>query len=67
MSGVSLGSLKRFESMGQISLLLLTKLAMALGCADEIRDLFGQVLVGTLVLTADKKSCLHTKEGSHET
>lgn len=43
MSGVSLGSLKRFESTGQISLLSLTKLAMALGCADEIRSLFGQV------------------------
>lgn len=43
MSGVSLGSLKRFESTGQISLLSLTKLAMALGCADEIRNLFGQV------------------------
>lgn len=43
MSGVSLGSLKRFESTGQISLLSLTRLAMALGCADEIRGLFGQV------------------------
>lgn len=43
MSGVSLGSLKRFESTGKISLLSLTKLAMALGCADEIRELFRQV------------------------
>lgn len=43
MSGVSLGSLKRFESTGQISLLSLTRLAMALGLADEVRGLFGQV------------------------
>lgn len=43
MSGVSLGSLKRFEASGQISLLSLTKLAMALGLADEVRELFSQV------------------------
>ena len=42
-SGVSLGSLKRFESTGQISLLSLTKLAMALNCADEIRNLFTEI------------------------
>ena len=39
-SGVSLGSLKRFEQTGQISLLSLTKLAMALECEDELRTLF---------------------------
>ena len=38
-SGVSLGSLKRFEQTGQISLLSLTKLAMALECEDELRNL----------------------------
>lgn len=43
ISGVSLGSLKRFETTGQISLLSLTKLAAALGCAGEIRDLFTQI------------------------
>lgn len=43
MSGVSLGSLKRFESTGQISLLSLTKIAMALGCIDEIKELFTKV------------------------
>ena len=43
MSGVSLGSLKRFEASGQVSLLSLTKLAMALGLADEVRELFSQV------------------------
>lgn len=37
MSGVSYGSIKRFETTGQISLLSLTKLAMALELADELR------------------------------
>lgn len=43
MSGVSYGSIKRFESSGQISLISLTKIAMALGIADELRMLFTQV------------------------
>lgn len=43
MSGVSYGSVKRFESTGQISLLSLTKIAMALGIADELRNIFSQV------------------------
>ena len=37
MSGVSYGSVKRFEATGKISLLSLTKLAMALDMADELR------------------------------
>lgn len=40
LSGVSLGSVKRFESTGNISLLSLTKLSMALGLEEEIRDIF---------------------------
>ena len=43
MSGVSFGSVKRFETTGQISLLSLTKIAMALDMADELRNLFIQV------------------------
>lgn len=43
MSGVSFGSIKRFESTGKISLLSLTRIAFALGCADEIRGLFREV------------------------
>ena len=39
-SGVSLGSLKRFESTGKISLLSFTKLAKVLGYSDDIEDLF---------------------------
>ena len=42
-SNVSYGSLKRFETTGQISLLSLTKLAVALGCEDELRELFAHV------------------------
>ena len=42
-SNVSYGSLKRFETTGQISLLSLTRLCVALDCVDEIRNLFTQV------------------------
>lgn len=43
LSGVSYGSIKRFETSGQISLLALTKIAMALDMADELRNIFSQV------------------------
>lgn len=43
ISGVSYGSIKRFETTGQISLLSLTRLALALDMADELRNLFTQV------------------------
>ena len=42
MSGVSLGSVKRFETSGQISLISLTRIAIALDLADELRTLFIQ-------------------------
>lgn len=43
MSGVSYGSIKRFETSGQISLISLTKIAVALDIADELRNLFTTV------------------------
>lgn len=43
LSGVSYGSIKRFETSGQISLLALTKIAMALDMANELRNIFSQV------------------------
>ena len=43
MSGVSYGSIKRFEASGQISLISLTKIAMALEIADELRTIFTHV------------------------
>ncbi len=39
-SGVSYGSLKKFEQTGQISLESLLKLAMILGCIDDFKALF---------------------------
>ena len=39
-SGVSLGSLKRFEQSGEISLLSLTKIAVALELGSEMESLF---------------------------
>ena len=42
-SGVSLGSLKRFESTGEISLISLTKIAVALELENELEDLFENV------------------------
>jgi transcriptional regulator with XRE-family HTH domain len=39
-SGVSLGSLKRFEQTGEISLISFTKLAIALGIESELESLF---------------------------
>lgn len=43
ISGVSYGSIKRFETTGQISLLSLTKIVIALDLADELRNIFTQV------------------------
>lgn len=42
-SNVSYGSIKRFETTGQISLISLTKIAIALDCAEEIRQLFQEI------------------------
>jgi len=47
-SNVSYGSIKRFETSGQISLTSLTKLCVALDCADEIRSLFTRVEYGSI-------------------
>lgn len=42
-SAVSLGSLKRFEQSGEISLQSLTKIAIALDVENELEDLFNNV------------------------
>lgn len=39
-SGVSFGSIKRFENTGEISLFSLTKIAIVLNCEDELTNLF---------------------------
>lgn len=42
-SGVSLGSLKRFEQSGEISLQSLTKIAIAVDVENELEGLFDNV------------------------
>ena len=59
MSGVSYGSIKRFETTGQISLLSLTKLAFALNEVDEIRNLFTDVPYRSIHLRNQKKQHLN--------
>ena len=39
-SGVSLGSIKRFESIGEISLVSLLRIAVVLGYEDDFHKLF---------------------------
>lgn len=48
MSGVSLGSVKRFEQIGEISLVSLTKIAIALGIEEELKNIFSNVPYMTL-------------------
>lgn len=43
LSGVSYGSIKRFEETGNISLVSLTKVAIALSIENEIKELFANV------------------------
>ena len=42
-SGVSYGSIKRFEQSGEISLLSFTKIAFALDLEGELEELFADV------------------------
>lgn len=42
-SGVSLGSVKRFEQSGEISLLSLIKIAIALDISDQLECLFEDI------------------------
>ncbi len=43
LTGVSYGSIKRFEATGAISFLALTKIAVELDAVDGIRELFTKV------------------------
>ncbi len=47
-SGVSLGSVKRFEQSGEISLQSFTKLAIALEVEGELESLFSEVPFGSI-------------------
>lgn len=67
-SNVSYGSIKRFETSGQISLISLTKLCVALDCADEIRNLFTNVEDNSIeeVLCEKHSERIRTKENHHD-
>ena len=43
LSGVSYGSIKRFETTGMISLISLTKIAIVLECTEQITDMFDNI------------------------
>lgn len=43
MSGVSYGSIKRFEETGNISFLSLTRIAVALDAVSDIKNIFSEV------------------------
>lgn len=47
-SGVSLGSVKRFEQSGEISLQSFTKLAIVLEVEGELETLFSEVPFGSI-------------------
>ena len=54
-SGVSYGSLKRFENTGEISLVSLLKLAIVLDCTDGFEDLFTQTEIRSIQEIIDGK------------
>ncbi|MBQ7706883.1 MAG: helix-turn-helix transcriptional regulator [Lachnospiraceae bacterium] len=43
LSGVSYGSIKRFETTGDISLKSLTRIALALNMVDDLKRLFSDI------------------------
>jgi len=43
ISGVSYGSVKRFEETGNISLLSLTKIAVVLNATEDIKKIFSEI------------------------
>ncbi len=47
-AGVSYGSLKRFESTGEISLKSLLKLAVVMDCADQFEALFAKKRINSI-------------------
>ncbi|MDO4711417.1 MAG: helix-turn-helix transcriptional regulator [Peptostreptococcaceae bacterium] len=55
-SDVSLGSLKRFESIGEISLSSLIKIAFALGCEDDLDHLFAKKKYTSIREVIDEKA-----------
>ena len=57
-SGVSYGSIKRFEQTGQISLESLIKLTSALDCLEEMRSMFTNIPYRSLEeVRNERKKC----------
>lgn len=54
-SNVSLGSLKRFERTGEISLSSLIKIAFALGCEDDFEVLFAKKTYASIQEVIDEQ------------
>ena len=54
-SGVSYGSIKRFESIGEISLTSLLKIATVLDCADGFEQLFAEPEIRSIQEIIDGK------------
>ncbi|MBR1815540.1 MAG: helix-turn-helix transcriptional regulator [Lachnospiraceae bacterium] len=48
LSGVSYGSIKRFEATGDISLKSLTRIAIALNIADDLKNIFSDIEYSSL-------------------
>ena len=65
-SGVSLGSLKRFESTGQISLESLLKLAVILDCLEDFLDIAQEKeqSVNSIDELLEKKGTIQKQRGS---
>lgn len=53
-SGVSLGSVKRFEQTGEISLRSLIKIAIALDCEEDLNQLFTQKVFASIEEVLDE-------------
>lgn len=65
-SGVSLGSVKRFETSGEISLISLTKIAIALDISSEMEELFKEVPFLSIeeIITSNASKGFHSKDNA---
>lgn len=55
LSGVSLGSIKRFERIGEIYLSSLVKIAFALGCEGDFDSLFAKKRYASIQEVIDER------------
>ena len=61
-TGVSLGTIKRFERFGEISLKSLIDIALALGCLDDFEELFNKNQTPTSLFNSNNDK--HRKRGT---